>query len=64
MRRDRIYYLLLGIVMMLGFVATRGQASFWDGLGWGLGLGAIASFIASWVAWKAEPRIAAEGPSE
>ncbi|MBG9887005.1 hypothetical protein ABE10_10705 [Bacillus toyonensis] len=54
MSRDRAYYLILGIVMMLGFVATRGQASFWDGIGWGLGVGAVGAFVAAWVAGKRE----------
>ncbi|WP_424936685.1 MULTISPECIES: hypothetical protein [Bacteria] len=54
MSRDRAYYLLAGIAMMLGFVTTRGQPSFWDGIGWGLAVGAVAAFVAAWVAGKRE----------
>ncbi|ABR10463.1 MULTISPECIES: hypothetical protein [Bacteria] len=63
MSRDRAYYLITGIAMMLGFVTTRGMESFWDGIGWGLGVGAVAAFVAAWFAGKRETTIR-DAPSE
>jgi len=63
MSRDRATYLLLGIAMMIGFIATRGLEPFWDGLGWGFGVGAVAAFAAGWGAWKRENAVE-DQPSE
>lgn len=54
MKSGSLSYVLIGCVMMLAFVATRGLDSFWNGLGWGLALMALIAFAGAWASQRSQ----------